>query len=56
MYGNYKNKAFTLRINEEIMEKIKSIAEKNYRTTTKQIELILTEWLKMNEQKSQSGE
>lgn len=49
--GNYKNKAFTLRINEEIMEKIKIYAEKNYRTATKQIELILAEWLEIQEKK-----
>lgn len=36
--GKYKNKAYTLRIDNELMEKIKKIAELEDRTTNKQIE------------------
>ena len=39
--GEYKNKAFTLRINDNIMQKIKNIAENEGRTANKQIERIL---------------
>lgn len=43
--GEYKNKAFTLRIDEKIMEKIKIVAEQEDRTATKQIERILKKYL-----------
>ena len=39
--GEYKNKAFTLRAEEETMDKIKAIADKEGRTANKQIEYIL---------------
>ncbi len=43
--GNYKNKAYPLRIDEALMERIKDIAAKEDRTTNKQIEKILREWV-----------
>lgn len=43
--GEYKNKAFTLRINDNIMQKIKNIAENEGRTANKQIEKILKTYI-----------
>lgn len=39
---------FTLRIPEELLELVKVEAEKNKRSTGKQIEFILEEWLRKN--------
>lgn len=50
--GEYKNKAFTLRIDENIMEKIKAIAEEEGRTANKQIEKILKIYVEEYEQKN----
>ena len=50
--GEYKNKAYPLRIDKRIMEKIKIVAEENDRTTNKQIENILREFLKSYEQEN----
>lgn len=47
--GNYKNKAYPLRIDEALMDKIKEIASKEDRTTNKQIEKILREWVEQYE-------
>ncbi len=47
--GNYKNKAYPLRIDETLMDKIKEIASKEDRTTNKQIEKILREWVEQYE-------
>ncbi len=47
--GNYKNKAYPLRIDESLMDKIKDIAAKEDRTTNKQIEKILREWVEQYE-------
>lgn len=44
--GIYKNKAYPLRIDINIMEKLKVIAKENGRTTNKQIESVLKEYLK----------
>lgn len=43
--GTYKNKAFTLRIDQNTMEKTKGIAEKEGRTTNKQIEYMLNKYI-----------
>lgn len=43
--GTYKNKGFPLRINEDILKKIKTIAEKEKRSANMQIEKILTEYI-----------
>ena len=45
MYWKYKNKAYSLRISDELMEKIKELAEKNFRPVNKQIEFMLVDWL-----------
>lgn len=52
--GEYKNKAFTLRIDENIMDKIKAIAEEEERTANKQIEKILKIYINDYEQKNGS--
>ena len=44
--GNYKNKTYPLRINAEIMERIKAIAAEENRTVNKQIEKILADYTK----------
>lgn len=49
MYGKYKNQAYSLRLNAELMDKIRELAEKNYRPISKQIELMLIEWLEIKE-------
>lgn len=43
--NRYKNKAFTLRINESIISSIKLIAEEENRTVTKQIEYVLSRYV-----------
>lgn len=45
MSGNYKNKTYPLRIEEEILDSIKAIAALEGRTANKQIEKILDEWI-----------
>ena len=44
--GNYFT-PFSLRISEELLEKIKKIAESNKRSTNKEIEYILESHIKM---------
>lgn len=44
--GEYKNKAFTLRIDNELMEKLRKIAEEESRTITKQIEIAIKQHIK----------
>lgn len=52
--GTYKNKTYPLRIELEIMEKIKEIAKIEDRTTNKQIERILRKYIEDYE--SRNGE
>ena len=52
--GKYKNKAYTLRIENELMEKTKKLAEKEDRPIHKQIERIIREYI--NEYESRNGE
>lgn len=40
---------FTMRIETDLLEKIKAEAQKTKRSTAKQIEFILEEWLRKNE-------
>ena len=54
MIGKYKNKAYTLRIENELMEKTKKLAEKEDRPINKQIERIIREYI--NEYESRNGE
>jgi hypothetical protein len=42
---------FTLRINTALLEQIKTIAELEKRSTAKQIELILEQYLRLNNSK-----
>lgn len=49
--GTYKNKAYPLRINEELMNKITKIAEDEHRTRNKQIEYILESFVNEYEAK-----
>jgi Arc-like DNA binding domain. len=44
-YTRDEDSRFTLRINTEILEAIKEEAQKNKRSTGKQIEFILENWL-----------
>ena len=44
-----EEKRFTLRMNNEIFEKVKEEAEKERRSTAKQIELILDEYFREKE-------
>lgn len=39
---------FTLRINTDILNTIKSVAQQNKRSTGKQIEFILEQWISQN--------
>ena len=47
-YTRDEDSRFTLRINSEILEAIKEEALKNKRSTGKQIEFILENWLSQN--------
>lgn len=47
-YTRDEDSRFTLRINTEILEAIKEEASKNKRSTGKQIEFILENWLSQN--------
>lgn len=49
MYGNYFS-PFSLRISEELLNKIKSIARANSRSTNKEIEFILKQYVRQYEQ------
>ncbi len=54
--GKYKNKAYPLRIDEEIITQLKIIAKNEDRTLNKQIERILRQWLEdYNESEKQNA-
>ncbi len=55
IWENYKNKAYPLRVDEELMNKITEIAEKENRTRNKQIEYILLNYVKEYEAKQEKG-
>lgn len=44
--GNYKNKAYTLRIDNELMEKLKVCCASEDRTVNKQIERLVKEYVR----------
>ena len=44
--GQYKNKAYPLRIDAKIMDKMKIIADNNSRTKNKEIEYALMQYVK----------
>lgn len=52
--GEYKNKAYPLRIDGTIMEKLRIIAERNSRTKNKEIEYALRKYVDVYE--AQHGE
>lgn len=43
--GNYKNKTYPLRIDENVLNKVRTIAEKEKRSANMQIEKILAEYI-----------
>lgn len=43
--GKYKNKAYSLRIDNELMEKVKIIAEDEDRPISKQLERIIRQYI-----------
>ena len=47
--GKYKNKSYSLRIENELMNKVKALAD---RPTNKQIERILREYIKRYEEEN----
>lgn len=51
--GTYKNKAYPLRVNEELMNKVAKIAEEEHRTKNKQIEYILEKYVQEYETKQE---
>lgn len=48
--GQYKNKTYPLRLDNELMEKIRIIANKEDRPISKQIERVIREYVKIYEQ------
>lgn len=51
-YGKYNNKAYPLRINEELKEKAKIIASKEQRKLNQQIEYIIKQYVDEYEEKN----
>lgn len=43
--GKYKNKAYSLRLNEDLMKKVKTIAEREDRPVSKQLERIIKQYV-----------
>lgn len=52
--GNYKNKAYNLRLDKEIMDKVRFIAEKEDRPLSKQFERIVKDYLDRYEKENGS--
>ena len=50
--GKYKNKAYSLRIDNELMEKVKIIAEDEDRPVSKQLERIIRQYVELYEEKN----
>lgn len=48
--GKYKNKTYSLRIDDNLMEKVKMIAEKEDRPVSKQLERIIRQYIEQYEQ------
>lgn len=56
MQGKYKNKTYPLRIDENTLNRVKYIADKEGRSANKQIEQILQEWIaNHSDTKSEGG-
>ena len=52
--GTYKNKAYPLRIDNELMEKVRVISEKEDRPISRQLERIIKEYIENYESKNGS--
>lgn len=50
--GKYKNKAYSLRIDDELMKKVKIIAEKEDRPISKQLERIIKQYVEQYEREN----
>lgn len=50
--GQYKNKAYPLRLDNELMEKVRTIAEQEDRPISKQMERIIKEYVENYESKN----
>ncbi len=50
--GNYKNKAYPLRLDNELREKVQIIADKELRPLSKQYEKIIREYVEAYESKN----
>ena len=50
--GTYKNKAYPLRINNKLMDKVRKIADIEDRKVSQQLERIIKEYVKNYEQKN----
>lgn len=47
--GKYKNKTYPLRIDDDLMEKVKIIAEKEDRPVSRQLERIIKQYIEQYE-------
>lgn len=50
--GKYKNKAYSLRLDDELMKKVKMIAEKEDRPVSKQLERIIKQYVEQYEKEN----
>ncbi|MCM1266809.1 MAG: ribbon-helix-helix domain-containing protein [Bacteroidales bacterium] len=48
--GKYKNKSYSLRIDDELMKKVKMIAESEDRPVSKQLERIIKQYVEQYEE------
>lgn len=55
MAGTYKNKAYTLRLPNELREKVEEIARAERRPVNTQYEIIVSDWLKWYDAKQGGG-
>lgn len=53
--GDYKNKAYTLRIDNDVMEQVRQIAKLEDRTINKQIERMAKEYIKNHYKSDTNG-
>lgn len=50
--GKYKNKAYTLRLDNELMDKVRKVAEKEHRKISDQLEMIIADYIEKYESKN----
>lgn len=50
--GKYKNKAYSLRLDEDLMKKVKTIAEREDRPVSKQLERIIKQYVENYEKEN----